>query len=103
MTGNLDGKLLLWQKGSEQPSKKVALSDRGLVARSIAVSADGRHIFVAMDDGVVIYDHELNEQKRLTAFDSEPQTIALSRDQKQLLCGMADSTVLAWSLAKLLK
>ena len=103
VSGNLDGELVLWKKGSAKPSKKVALSEAGAVARSILVSPDGKRIFVAIESGVVIYDAELNELTRMTAFDGMPNTLALSRDGKQLLCGMADSTALVWSLAKVLK
>lgn len=103
VTGSLDGELMLWKKGQKTPAKKVALSADGAVARSIAVSSDGKRIFVAIDSGVVVYDSHLNEQARITAFDGAPATLALSRDQKHLLCGMGDSTVLVWTLAKVLK
>lgn len=103
VSGNLDGELILWKKGNAKPSKKVALSANGAVARAILAAPDGRRVFVAIEGGVVIYDAELNEQARITAFDGLPNSLALSRDGKQLLCGMADSTALIWSLSKVLK
>ena len=103
VSGNLDGELVLWKKGSAKPSKKVALADDGASPLSILVAPSGKQIFVAMQAGVVIYDAELNELARITAFDGVPESLALSDDGAHLLCGMADSTALIWSLARVLK
>ena len=103
VTGNSDGQLVLWRKGTAEAIKQVALSERGSLARRLYVSPDAKRIFVGIREAVVIYDAELNELARLTSMDAIPESFAVSRDGKVLLCGMADSTVLVWSLDKLLK
>ncbi len=102
VTINLENQVVLWKRGLAAMIKAVD-HGVGIVILDIAVSPDGQRIFLAGLDGIVVYDPELKELGRITAYQGLPVCLALSSDGKQLLGGMSDSTVLIWSLDKVLK
>ena len=98
VTGDIDGKLHLWTKDKKEPAASVLVSQQESVVLALEAAGDGKHVAVAVEEAVVVYDAKLQEVARLTDLPARPSCMVFGAGGKTLWCGMQNGTVIAWKL-----
>jgi WD40 repeat protein/serine/threonine protein kinase len=96
-SGDLEGRIWLWQDGERQPTP---LTVPGQAVWSVAFSPDGQTLAAGYADGTIrLWDIQNGQARLLEGHSDIVYAVRFSPDGKQLASGAGDSTAILWDTA----